>query len=383
MEVEERYLDVLRNIETAIIAVYDEEPSLHDLEVVDALDALIRSYTCEGKGRDAPKPRLSERAQRVFTLSEHICEWQLGRREFGPNEPGDTKRDKVTVSEILLCLKRIRSSVRLWNREGGRQGYLDYVSQFLGASAGGPEDSGAAQSVTPPGDGSDSRRAAGQRESTGDTWITDLRHVLGPHDDVLGPPNRSRQAEHLCAIVEAVTKDASEVLLERQIPCRRRPGRKQCPGHIHAGFELGTSTIRWSCPNCGDNGWITGWHGTRWDHGGRGTLPDIRRIVYRRGMIPDARRKADLKTTVLEGGAVPRDILVAIQDNELLGVGGEYGAPEVGDPIQYDELTIEHARGTHRIVVYNRAIMLFHTNETIYVRVHRVAGLIDRASGSP
>ncbi len=35
--------------------------------------------------------------------------------------------------------------------------------------------------------------------------------------------------------------------------------------------------------------------------------------------------------------------------------------PETGDPIQYDELRIEHEEGTVDIVVYDRAIVLFTT----------------------
>ena len=36
-----------------------------------------------------------------------------------------------SVAEILLCLKRLKSSIRLWNGEGGRQGYLTYIRNFL------------------------------------------------------------------------------------------------------------------------------------------------------------------------------------------------------------------------------------------------------------
>ncbi len=49
----------------------------------------------------------------------------------------------------------------------------------------------------------------------------------------------------------------------------------------------------------------------------------------------------------------------------------------VGDPLQYDELVIEHAGGTTRIALHNRAIMLFTTDEQIYRQVHRVCCLIE------
>jgi hypothetical protein len=36
-----------------------------------------------------------------------------------------------TVDEIITCLKRIQKSIRRWNKEGGRQGYLNFISEFV------------------------------------------------------------------------------------------------------------------------------------------------------------------------------------------------------------------------------------------------------------
>jgi hypothetical protein len=36
-----------------------------------------------------------------------------------------------TVDEIMLCLKRILKSATRWNKEAGRQGYLDFITQFV------------------------------------------------------------------------------------------------------------------------------------------------------------------------------------------------------------------------------------------------------------
>ena len=46
----------------------------------------------------------------------------------------------------------------------------------------------------------------------------------------------------------------------------------------------------------------------------------------------------------------------------LLDLAGIYGDPEAGDPIQYDQLRIEHDQGAVEIVVYNRALLLFMTD---------------------
>ncbi len=133
MRVEEQYFDVLQNIEGAIVEVYKDQPRLLDIDVIDSFDVLIRRYSREKEGRGAPAVKLSDPAQRVFDLAGRVCEWRLGRQPMNPGEPtrDDVAFDLLSVSELVLCLQRIRSSVRLWNKQGGRQGYLNYVRQFL------------------------------------------------------------------------------------------------------------------------------------------------------------------------------------------------------------------------------------------------------------
>ena len=59
--------------------------------------------------------------------------------------------------------------------------------------------------------------------------------------------------------------------------------------------------------------------------------------------------------TVIEGADLPEDVLALLAHHHL-DLGGTYRDPEAGDPIQYDELRIEHDQGAVEIVVYNRAI---------------------------
>jgi hypothetical protein len=141
MSVEREYADVLQNIETGIVTVYEEDSSLLDLEVLDAIDALIRVYVCEEQGRGAGKMRLTDRSQRVYEAARRMCEWRIGRGPLnqGEAEAEDSKPTPISVSEIVLCLKRIRKSVRLWYEHGGRQGYLDYVQQFLSEARRAPD----------------------------------------------------------------------------------------------------------------------------------------------------------------------------------------------------------------------------------------------------
>lgn len=212
----------------------------------------------------------------------------------------------------------------------------------------------------------------------GDTWISDLRHFLDGGGD-LSPYSASRPlARQLCCLVDAVTRSPSDEPVSSGILCRRRPNRKRCEGVIAAGFGPGVSRIRWACPLCGDNGWISGWHGTHWDRGGRGRLPDIHRVTWRSGLVDRHSQVERLPVHQLSGIGIPREVLVAIHDNEIIAASGEYGDPDVGEPIQYHELRIEHGTGTDRIVVYNLAIMILGTGEEIYPRVLRVFSALER-----
>lgn len=139
MEFEDRYLDVLQNLEQAIVSVYREDTSLADSNVLRALDNVIEHYTAEKLDR-APKSRpLNEIETHVAYRMKAVCEWRMQRNPL--TEPGmehiaDRERQKQasdfakTSDEILQCLKRLHKAAQKWNKRGGRRGYLDFISRF-------------------------------------------------------------------------------------------------------------------------------------------------------------------------------------------------------------------------------------------------------------
>lgn len=135
--VEEEYADVLQNIESAIVIVYNQDSGLVDRDVLAAIGTLLRAYTRESRSRVVDVVGPSGRARKVFEQCRCICEWRLGRAPLNPSEhsSGDPPPGELSVSEMILCLKRIRKSVRLWHSQAGRQGYLNYVREFLGDAA--------------------------------------------------------------------------------------------------------------------------------------------------------------------------------------------------------------------------------------------------------
>jgi len=133
MQFHEKYLDVLQNIEFAIVGVYREHSELHDLEVINALEAVIDNYIAEIRGRQPRQFPLSKLGKLVFENVKGTCELRLGRDAL---VVGDSMTEKMqlpvkTPDEIIACLKKIMNSAKKWNKQGGRQGYLKFVSAYV------------------------------------------------------------------------------------------------------------------------------------------------------------------------------------------------------------------------------------------------------------
>lgn len=63
-----------------------------------------------------------------------MCEWRLGWHTLEAEQDGravGVTPEPLTLDEIMACLKRLRKSVDLWNKQGGRQGYLSFIDSQL------------------------------------------------------------------------------------------------------------------------------------------------------------------------------------------------------------------------------------------------------------
>lgn len=105
--------------------------------------------------------------------------------------------------------------------------------------------------------------------------------------------------------------------------------------------------------------------------------PRIDRVVYRHGFLEDPGDLTPLRAVELSGERLTEEVVRSIHENGLLSLDGTHGDPDVGEPIQYDEIRIEHDRGTAVVTVFNRAIMLFKTDDPLFVRIHRACGKIE------
>ncbi|OHB68651.1 MAG: hypothetical protein A2Y77_15840 [Planctomycetes bacterium RBG_13_62_9] len=133
MGMEEKYLDVLQNIEYTIVATYHRHADMTDYEVIRVLEAVIDGYKAETLGRPPREYAPQDMEAELYQAVRDVCQWRLGRAEA---PPAGTKRagpapQPVTVETMILCLKQILRSVVKSNRSGGRTGYLDFIVQYI------------------------------------------------------------------------------------------------------------------------------------------------------------------------------------------------------------------------------------------------------------
>lgn len=130
----EEYMDVLHNLEFAILHVARDDSEVLDLHIDAALEGAIRYYRAEESGRKPRDPRLGPGAKRVYEALKAMAEFHLGRAElpFGHlAEPAPDHIEPIMVEELIPCFKRIRKSVQFWTDMSGRRGYVNYVKQFV------------------------------------------------------------------------------------------------------------------------------------------------------------------------------------------------------------------------------------------------------------
>jgi DNA-binding HxlR family transcriptional regulator len=133
MRIEEQHLDVLQNIEFVVAQKYRACPQMTDYAVLRVYEALIDLYAGENIGRAPRAWNPTDQEQELFEATKEMCEWWLGRKPdlfTGSEETQSPPRD-IDLETMLLCLKRLRRSVQKWTKRSGRQGYLQFMSQFV------------------------------------------------------------------------------------------------------------------------------------------------------------------------------------------------------------------------------------------------------------
>lgn len=136
------------------------------------------------------------------------------------------------------------------------------------------------------------------------TYITDLTHFLDEngHAPIDAPKQLLEALDFFGGIVKAASSHTAGTELLSTVPCRREPA-KSCLT-ITNGSD---GTIRWECPDCGENGCISRWQGSSYD--------------LSEAVEPDAGNRVGVHVTAEEHRLL-REIITSSQEADAIIAGG-------------------------------------------------------------
>jgi hypothetical protein len=112
VEFAENNFDILFPIESSIAFFYRKDLINNDYDVIRVLEALYAYYRAITTNFPLPEPKLSQNELDLYTTISKQC---------------DGKDPKA----LLECVKVLKKSALLWNKNHGSQGYLQYISRFV------------------------------------------------------------------------------------------------------------------------------------------------------------------------------------------------------------------------------------------------------------
>ena len=129
MPIHEEYLDLLQNLELAVVDVWRQHHEMSDYVAARAYEAAFQLYRAELRGHE-PKPvTLTGLDAEAFEAVKAMCESPLGRRaKLGA---GRETIPPVPLDKLCECLRELKRSVERHTRVDGRQGYLGFIDRYL------------------------------------------------------------------------------------------------------------------------------------------------------------------------------------------------------------------------------------------------------------
>jgi len=129
MNSEPKNIDVLQNLEFAVVEVWRKHREMSDHVAARAYEAAFERYRAESRGHAAKPCALTGLDREVFDAVIAICECRLGRATSA--DAAEEPVPALPVADLVDCLRELRKSVERHTRHDGRQGYLTFVDRFL------------------------------------------------------------------------------------------------------------------------------------------------------------------------------------------------------------------------------------------------------------
>ena len=123
-------LDILQNLEFAVVEVSRAHPEMADYAAQRAYEAAFQLYRAEQRGHQPKPSNLTGLDATVFEALKAMCEFRLGRGPGLNTEPADPV-PPITVEKLTECLRELAKSVERHTKTGGHRGYLIFIDGFL------------------------------------------------------------------------------------------------------------------------------------------------------------------------------------------------------------------------------------------------------------
>lgn len=126
-------IDILFNIEHAILGYYRKEPNLRDQEVILVLENLINNLRARITKRPYTNPTLDDPCASLYSTILAILEMVHLDQDEQPKVKRFSRalREASAEEKVLAALRKVEKSAKRWTARNGQRGYLDFISNTL------------------------------------------------------------------------------------------------------------------------------------------------------------------------------------------------------------------------------------------------------------
>jgi len=114
-ELAKKYIEIFQPLEAFVSYYYKQHPEMHDYDVLNTYEALLKHIRAKLTNFQLPQHNLKGISSMLY---EDLYQFL------------DKIQESYSLEEIQLCLKQLEKSVKLWSREHGSKGYLNFISNY-------------------------------------------------------------------------------------------------------------------------------------------------------------------------------------------------------------------------------------------------------------
>lgn len=133
-ELTDDYPEVFMNIEMNVVDYCQRHREIVDYHINKVYDGVQRTLEKELQGKNPPRLRWKGNEEELYNMVMGICEVMMGEGEpleTEDGEPIEIVEEPLPKELFVQVMKRLQSSVRLWNDSYGRRGYIDYITRMI------------------------------------------------------------------------------------------------------------------------------------------------------------------------------------------------------------------------------------------------------------